>query len=107
MSVDLKNYRAPRPSWMTVFLVGALVAAVLTFVGPTDFANEVAIEAELKVMRAKVAAMTKERAKSRPAPMWCRRCERNGQPYYITSADGEPPYCVCTPEADLTKRRAQ
>ncbi len=58
---DLKNYRAPRSPWPWI-LGAALVVAVPTFVGPTDFAAELAAEADAKVLRPVLAIqITKDR----------------------------------------------
>ena len=51
MNHELKNYRAPRNPWPWI-LTGAVIVAALTFVGPADFASELAMEAEAKILRA-------------------------------------------------------
>lgn len=54
MLTDLNGYRAPRSPWP--WIIGAAIAfAALTFVGPADFAAELEVEAEAKVLRAELA----------------------------------------------------
>lgn len=64
---DVKNYRAPRGPWRLI-LWAAIAVAFLTFVGPTDFAAELDVEAEAKILRSARAATihtTQERKATR------------------------------------------
>ena len=99
MTDDLKNYRAPRRPWPWILGAG-LIVAMTCVVGPMDFADRLAMDAEIKVMRAELAALKRPRAEIAPIRPW-RRCGE--KPFIARQADGGRWLIRCAPSADLTR----
>lgn len=96
MQEDLKNYHAPRRPWPWI-IAAVVFATLLAYVGPVQYAEELSIEAELKVMRAKLAAANKPQ--SEPAPIYCRGCRQ----FIAWKSDDGPWRCRCV-DAELSRR---
>ena len=82
---DLKNFRAPRP-WMRWFLAGALAVAAVSVMGPMDFASQLELEAENKLLRVELALLKRPRAEV--APMWKRCPDPKRQEWHAVQPDG-------------------
>ena len=82
---ELKNYRAPRSHWVAIMAVVALVGH-LGIVGPIHYASDIEVEAELKVLRAELAA--KRLPQSQIAPIRQRCPDQRKQQFYAWQKDG-------------------
>ena len=78
-----------------------LLLALFTVVGPMDYADALDREAELKVLRAELAALrTRFQPQARPAPLGVNCAARQ---YYADQSDGR--WLVRCVDADFTARR--
>ena len=97
--MDLKNYRAPkRGPWP--WIVGAtLLIAATCIIGPMDFAERLRLEADNKVLRAKLARYQRHEAEVAPIRPH-RKCR--DKPFIARQADGHHWVISCAKSADLT-----
>ena len=98
---DLKHYRAPRPIWSWIIAVAAIIAYV-GYVGPSDQAEQITLEAENKVLRAELAAAQKLQAHPSPPVVWSKKCARQGKQVYAWQSDAGAWFVRCV-DADLRR----
>lgn len=96
---DMKNFRARRAPWPWIIATAALLAYVLV-VSPMDYADQLAIEAEVKVLRAEVAALRPAAPRARPNPFG-KNC--SPRQYYADQSDGGAWLLRCI-DLDLSKK---
>ena len=89
---DLKNYRAPTGHWHGIIAL-AVVVAGLGIVGPIDFAYQLELEAQNKVMRAELAAKRRPQAQVAPVRPACR--DPNKQQFHAWQSDGARWHARC------------
>lgn len=97
---DTKNFRARRAPWPWI-IATAVLLAVLLVVGPMDYAEQLDLEAEAKVLRAEIASLRPlPRAHTRsPISKDCRPLQ-----YYADQPDGGAWLFRCL-DMDLSKKK--
>jgi len=98
MPDDLKNYRAPRSPWPWIIAV-AIITALVAYVGPAHYANDLETEAELKLLRAE-QAWRSFAPMARPAPLEIKCPSRQ---WYADQPDGGAWLVRCI-DADYSHR---
>lgn len=84
--MDLKNYRAPRPSpWLWILGIAGAVAAG-GIVGPMDYADRLATQADNRELRVELAKLQRPQSRAEPERPGCRNPKK--QQYHMHQADG-------------------